>query len=297
MRNGVPLVSIGMPVRNCQGTLDAAVRSIVQQTFTDWELLLIDDGSTDDTLAIARRYRDPRIRLTSESNSLGLAVRLNEAIAASRGGLFARMDGDDIAYPWRFERQVECLERNPDVVLTGAAVVVFGRAGVALGKRTAEGAHEAICATPRAGFGIVHPTFVGRLGWFRRWQFEPGAGPCCDQDLLLRAYTESRFTNVPAILLGYREESIRLRRLLAYRLRFSRSLLRRYGKSNRLLALRSAAAQAAKGLVDCIAVCSGLKYRLLQHRAQPLTPEEREEWDCVWNSVHSAEGLAGRIRE
>src|SRR5512135_1398022 len=115
-----PLVSIGMPVRNNEATLALAIRSILEQTYTNWELLLIDDGSSDGTLRVMRGFTDERIRIFSDGLSLGLPDRLNQAIDASRGEYFARMDGDDVSYPRRLGRQVDYLRHHPQVDLVGA---------------------------------------------------------------------------------------------------------------------------------------------------------------------------------
>ncbi len=94
-----PLVSIGMPVFNCEKTLRATVASILNQDYGNWELIIIDDGSSDMTLDTARSFTDPRIRVVPGAGNLCLPARLNEAVGLSRGKYFARMDGDDISYP------------------------------------------------------------------------------------------------------------------------------------------------------------------------------------------------------
>ena len=170
-----PVVSIAMPVRNCERTLKLAVESILAQTYRSWELLLIDDGSSDGTVEIARSFQDSRIIVYSDGMARGLVARLNQAIALSRAKYFARMDGDDVAYPERLERQLAYLESHPDVDLIGAAILVFGQDGTPLGKRAVRPDHEAICSTPASGFGLAHPTYVGRLEWFRR-HWVPRAG-------------------------------------------------------------------------------------------------------------------------
>lgn len=287
MDDSYPLISIGMPVRNCQGTLPSAMRSLLMQTYSHWELLLIDDGSSDQTLEIAQRFADPRIRVYSDGESQGLSARLNQSIAMAQGKYFARMDGDDVAYPERLERQVSYLEQHPDVDLVGAWVMVFGPAGTPLGKRAGPETHIAICARPFAGFPIAHPTYVGRLEWFRRYRYRNEAIRCEDQDLLLRSYCFSRFANVPKILLGYREEGIDLKKILTGRWFFAKALAREFRRQQRPgLAIRAVWEQVMKAVLDCVAVGSGLNYRLLRHRAQPITNIERREWERVWASVN-----------
>lgn len=285
-----PLVTIGMPVRNCQGTLPLAIRSLFLQTYRHWELLIIDDGSTDQTLAVARSFADPRIKIFADGNWLGLAARLNQAIASSCGKYFARMDGDDVAYPGRLECQVRYLEEHSEIDLVGAQVVVFRSHGILLGKRTGPEKSDTICARPYAGFPMVHPTYVGRLEWFQRHRYKKEIIGALheDQELLLRTYRFSRFANVPEILLGYREERLDLKKMLRGRLYFARAAIREFSRQRRpLLSVCAVFSQASKALLDCAAVFSGLGYRLLRHRAQPLTMTEHKEWEEVWKQLNS----------
>jgi glycosyltransferase involved in cell wall biosynthesis len=281
-----PLVSIGMPVRDCYETLSPAINSLLAQTYLNWELLLIDDGSSDNTLQLARHFADPRITTYSDGEQKGLPARLNQAISMSQGKYFARMDGDDVAYPARLERQVDYLEKHPGVDLVGAWVIVFGQEGAALGKRTGPEAHAQICAKPFAGFPIVHPTYFGHLEWFRRHRYNEMMLKSQDQDLLLRSYRSSCFANLPEILLGYREERIHLKKILAGRWHFALALAREFSLQGRLyLAVRSVLEQTSKAMLDCIAVSSGLNYGLLRHRARPITDAERRKWAGVWQLV------------
>lgn len=281
-----PLVSVGMPVKNCRDTLRLSVRSLLAQTYRDWELLLIDDGSSDNTLQIARQFDDSRIKIFSDGKNQGLSSRLNQAVELSQGQYFARMDGDDIAYPTRLERQTHYLELHPEVDLLGSWVIVFGSGGTPLGKRAGPETHDAICAKPFAGFPIAHPTYVGHLDWFQRYRFNETLYRSQDQELLLRSYRFSRFANVPEILLGYRENRIDLRKALTGRGYFVRSLYAEFRRQKRFgLAIRAVVEQILKAIVDSIAIGSGLNYRMLDHRAQPITSAERDDWEYIWRLV------------
>jgi len=284
-----PLVSIGMPVRNCQETLQPALRSVLAQTFRDWELLLINDGSSDGTLKIAQQFKDPRIKIYHDGNFKGITTRLNQAIAMSQGQYFARMDGDDVAYPERFERQVNYLDQRRDIDLVGAWMIIFGPNGIPFGKRTDPETHADVCAKPFARLRISHPTFVGRIGWFSRYGYRQEAIRCEDQDLLLRSYRFTQFANVPEILLGYREEGIHLKKVLTGRRFWSCCLFREFLQQRRPdVAVRAVMEQIAKAFLDCIAVGTGLNYRLLRHRALPITEGDRQRWLKVWGSVNSS---------
>jgi glycosyltransferase involved in cell wall biosynthesis len=122
-----PLVTVAMPVFNAGRHLRPAVISIILQTFTDWELLVIDDGSSDGAVDDILDLDDARIRILRDGSNRGLAARLNEAIDLARGHYFARMDQDDISYPERLARQVDMLEQSPalDLCAVRCAAINF----------------------------------------------------------------------------------------------------------------------------------------------------------------------------
>lgn len=203
-----PLVTVAMPVFNGGKHLKLAVLSILGQTFTDWELLIFDDGSSDGAVENILDLNDPRIRILRDGLNRGLAARLNEAIDLARGRYFARMDQDDIAYPERLARQIAMLEENPELDLVAVRCAAIGVDDKLVGALPYALAHEEVCATPWKGFYLAHPTWMGRMEWFRQHRYAtPGPYFCEDQELLLRSYRNSRFATVPEILLAYRVRS------------------------------------------------------------------------------------------
>ena len=113
----MPRISIIMGIYNCADTLGEAIDSILAQTYTDWKLIMCDDGSVDDTYSVAQRYvrqfSDKMVLLKNDHN-MGLNYTLNHCLSAADGELIARMDGDDIALPQRFEREVAFLDAHPE---------------------------------------------------------------------------------------------------------------------------------------------------------------------------------------
>lgn len=282
-----PLLTVAMSMRNAQATIALSVQSLLDQTFRDWELILVDDGSQDASVEIVRGFADSRIRLMVEPESRGLPTRLNQAIDAARGRYFARMDADDVCYPERFARQIAFLEVNPEVDLLGAAAVVFADGGVAKGKLPLRLSHDEICSRPLSGFYLPHPTWLGRTVWFRRYRYDVVATKSQDQDLLLRSYEDSRFACLPDILLGYRQNGVSLRNVLVSRWHYSAALLRHGHRTGRMGRVHLAVLeQIAKGLFDSLAVGAGLTRLLLGHRAQSITSAEAEMWRIVWNSLN-----------
>ncbi|MHB1143148.1 MAG: glycosyltransferase family 2 protein [Sulfuricaulis sp.] len=276
-----PLVSIGMPVFNSEKTLAPAIRSILNQTYRDWELLIVDDGSTDRSLQIAQGFRDARIRVIAGGERRGIAVRLNQLVAAGRGKYFARMDGDDIAFPARIERQVSHLEAHPEIDLLGAAVIVFRNDGSLAGRMPVEQSHAAICARPCSGFYLPHPTWMGRRAWFARHGYDESASGAEDQHLLFRTYPTSRFACLSEILLGYREDRRSLKRMLARRHVFLRALLR-HAMENRMygIAARLLVTQVAKAGADVLNLVFGI--RRMRNRLLEVDDATRETWADMW---------------
>jgi glycosyltransferase involved in cell wall biosynthesis len=278
-------VSVALPVRNARATLALALRSIQRQTFSEWELLVLDDSSSDGSkeLALDWAERDPRIRVLDPNGPSGLASRLNQAVKEARGEFIARMDADDVAYPQRLQRQLEYLDADPATNLVGTSMLVFGKHGEARGVRWAPPSHEGICSRPPGSLPLFHPTWFGRSEWFHLHGYRPSARRCEDQEMLFRARRTSRFANLPEPLLGYREDRLRLRSVLMGRASFARTLassaIRGEGVREAVAAIGG---QTAKGLLDLLAVSTRLESQLLQHRARPAPAEAVADWARVW---------------
>ena len=124
-------ISILMGLYNCAETLDEAIASIQAQTYTEWELILCDDGSADDTYNKAKIHaeKDKRIILIKNDCNQGLNITLNNCLAKATGDYIARMDGDDICVPERFEKQVSFLENNPEYAIVSSGMFMFDKSG------------------------------------------------------------------------------------------------------------------------------------------------------------------------
>jgi glycosyltransferase involved in cell wall biosynthesis len=200
-----PLVSVGMPVYNAGDYLRKAVLSIRSQTFTHWELLIIDDGSTDQAMQTIKDLVDPRIRIFRDGTNRGLAARLNEAMTLARGHYFARMDQDDVSFPERFARQLEALQQNPQLDVVAARAITIDENDRMSGLFPYAISHQEIGARPWRGFYFPHPTWMGKIEWFRKYRYaSPAPYFCEDQELLLRSYLHSQFATVDEVLFGYR---------------------------------------------------------------------------------------------
>lgn len=126
MTSSVPLVTVLMPVYNAAPYLEQAIRSILEQTFEDFEFLIINDGSKDASGEIIQSFKDKRIVFINHEKNSGIVVTLNEGLTAARGKYIARMDNDDISLPRRFEEQIAFMESHPEVGVCGTAFAAFG---------------------------------------------------------------------------------------------------------------------------------------------------------------------------
>lgn len=284
------LVTVGLPMYNAARTLRTAVASVLWQSHANLELLLIDDGSRDETWVLASAFRDRRIRLLRNDRNRGLAWTLNRAIDEARGVLFARMDADDICYPERLAQQVAYLAREPRVDLLGTRAIAFRDDGSPRGLLPFRPDHAAICARPWATIPMPHPTWMGRIAWFRRHRYrQPEPVRAEDQELLLRARMTSCYACLPEVLLGYRHDAFSLRRQLRARRSLAAVHWRTHAGAGQLpLALLAVGFQAMKTAADAVAALPGLSSLYFSRFSESLAADDRSAWAQVWQRAGAA---------
>lgn len=254
-----PAVSILLPAWNAERTLAVALRSLLNQTFENFEIILLDDGSTDDTLRVARDVGDPRLRIVGHGRRLGLARQLNQGIDLARGRYIARMDADDVCFPERLARQVAFLDASPTVDLVGCRAVVFRDDGAVVGLLPFAQTHEALCAQLWRGIPLPHPGWMGRREWFARYRYcLPEVMRAEDQELLLRSHADSRFACINEVLLGYRQGGFNLRKTLVARRALLTAQLKYFVRQGQIpYALGALGLTAARVIVDLLAALPG----------------------------------------
>jgi glycosyltransferase involved in cell wall biosynthesis len=192
-----PLVSVGIPFLNCDKCLFDSIRSIFAQTFQDWELILVDDGSTDGSLELAQSIDDPRVRvLPPDVKNKGLAARLNQIVQAARGEFIARMDADDLCHPERFAAQVEFFKNHPDVDVVGTSSYVLDNHRQPMQKMIVFETHQEIFKDKFRFVSVIHPSIMAKSQWFRRFPYDASLIRCQDYELWLRSCNDSVFANV-----------------------------------------------------------------------------------------------------
>ena len=274
-----PLVTIGLPVYNTGPLLRDTLRSIFAQTLTDWELIALDDGSTDGSGEALAELRDPRVRVFHEVENRGLAARLNFIHANARGRYIARMDADDLMHPERLARQIAFLEPRPDVDVVGCGLVALGRDLEPRGSRSFPAEHEQVMQGPLLAPQLCHATVVARAEWWRRYRYNEQNRGCEDLELWLEAHRDSCFANLPDLLYYYCEyASFSLPKYLRSRAHVA-SLAWRVHDHGRLCAAADIAGHFARGGVYLAASALGMQDRLIARRSAPLTDAQYKE--CV----------------
>jgi glycosyltransferase involved in cell wall biosynthesis len=286
MNVGKPTVSVLMPVYNCASTVSEAVASIVAQTFADWELIVIDDGSTDETLEVISKFSDSRIRVIEGRINKRLPARLNEAVALSTGKFIARMDGDDISYPERLRLQVDFLQSWPDVDLIGGSILIFDSNSSATGVRRAKLTHQEIIGSALRQSTLAHVTWCGRRDWFVRNPYNDRLSHAQDRELLTRTRRTSRFAAIPEILVGVREGSVTSKKQIPARKQLFKTFIREgLRQRSAAMLLISAPLELVKLGIDLAAIRSGLGYRMLKHRVPRIEPAEAKRWTEILRRV------------
>jgi glycosyltransferase involved in cell wall biosynthesis len=205
----VPRVSVLMSVYNGERFLINSVESILEQTFPDFEFLIIDDGSTDSTWEILEKYADKeaRIILVRNEKNIGLTRSLNKGLALARGEYLARQDADDISLPQRLEMQVKFLDAHPEVSLVGTGMEIIDENGKILALHQPPTDHESIAAELLIKNNSVgHSTVMARLDILKELRGYNERLPYAqDYDLWWRLCRKRKIANLPEILVKWRD--------------------------------------------------------------------------------------------
>lgn len=220
-------VSVLMGIYNCEKTLSEAIDSIINQTFEDWELIICDDGSTDNSYSIAEQYKKQykeKIVLISNHKNCGLNITLNNCLKVAKGQYIARMDGDDISEPTRFQEEVDFLDLHPEYAIVSTQMIYFDDNGkFKIGHQSGEpllsdfAKQTPFCHAPCMVKKEAYLAVNGYAVTNTRLRVE-------DWDLWIRMYEKGfRGFNIPKPLYWMRDDRNAIRRRkLKYRLNESR---------------------------------------------------------------------------
>lgn len=211
--NAPPKVTVFIPVYNREKYIAAAIESVLAQSFTDFELLLIDDGSTDNSVKVVRSYTDPRVRLVCNEGHWGIPRTRNHGLHLARGEYIAMLDSDDCAYPSRLEKQVAFLDRHRDYAVVGSWAVEMDEQGRPLRgiKRLPVSPGD---LQSRLLFRTCyhHSSIMARTAVLQEYGYRPQFAVSSDFDLFVRLAGKHKLDNLPDILLRRRVHPGRITR-------------------------------------------------------------------------------------
>jgi len=198
------MITIAIPFFNGEKYLELAIQSVLAQTYKDWKLILVDDGSTDSSLEIANKYAktDDRITVYSDGENKNLGYRLNQIPSLVNTKYLARMDADDIMHPKRIEKQLEILEANPEIDVLGTNAYSINEHNEVEGIRLAVDLENPVVIDCKS---FIHPTIMAKTEWFRNNPYDVQAVRVEDYELWYRTREHSVFKVLTEPLFFYRE--------------------------------------------------------------------------------------------
>lgn len=202
-------ISIGIPFYNAEIYLADAIKSVLKQSYENWELILVNDGSKDNSLDIANKYAelDSRIRVINDGKNKKLPARLNQLVLESSGYYIARMDADDIMHHERLERQFKFLEENQNYDLVSTGLLSIDNNNKVKGFRGVDCLYDDFSHI-NLSYPITHPSVMARKSWYERNHYSEEFPRAEDFELWTRAIANNDFKMavLPDLLLFYREE-------------------------------------------------------------------------------------------
>ena len=279
--NSPSLVSVLLPVFNAGKFLLPAVLSIIHQTYSEWELILIDDGSSDGWIKSIEELNHPQIFIYRNKKNIGLAASLNRAIHLASGKYFARMDADDLAFTNRLELQVKFLEENLDIDLLASRVLCFNqKTKEVLGYLPFLEFHEEISQKAFSGIHMPHPSWMGRREWFLAHHYLiPEVIRAEDQELLLRALPTSRYAALPETLLAYSYNKQSLERLIKTRYSLLKAQLRIFSSQGAWnLYLASCGCFVCKAFLDILRLAPILSFVGMGRKKSEITLDDLSQF-------------------
>ncbi len=203
-----PLISVVMPVYNSEKYIGEAIESVLQQSFRNFEFIIVDDASTDTGTKIIKKYahKDKRIKILYNKKNLGIAETRNKGILKAKGKYIATQDSDDISTPNRFETQFKYLEKNPKVGVVGSYIKIFSKDKKSTSIRKYPEKDKDLRKIIFFVCPIAQPTSMIRREVFEKvGLYDKKYPPAEDLDLWFRIGTEYELANIPKVLLRYRE--------------------------------------------------------------------------------------------
>lgn len=202
-----PLISIIMPVHNAGQFLAPALNSIISQTYTNWELICIDDSSTDSSLSTIKEYQsfEKRIKILQNKKKSGIGYCLNKGLKKAKGEFIARMDADDISLPERFAKQVHLLKTHKDLVACGGQIAMINAKGAIFAHKKFPLDSKTLYSMIMKMVPIQHPLLVAKASVLKSFRYFENLTTGEDVDMLFYLLSKGNISNVDSVIYQYRK--------------------------------------------------------------------------------------------
>ena len=278
-----PLITIAIPIYNAEKHLKESIQSVLNQTYSNFELLLMNDGSSDNSMDIIRSFNDSRITIIDDKTNRGLIYRLNQSIEMARGEYYARMDADDIMLPSRIESQLLYMQKHPTVDVVGSSIITIDDDNNIVGSGYYNGSVEV----------FVHPTVMAKTSWFKQNKYSDWAHRAEDTELWLRTSKSSCFWSLEEPLLFYREFGVPTKKKYIESMKTLLHLYSRYkqyGKSFMWFSKNTILTYVKIFLYICFDFIGCTDY-LIKHRQRKSVPVNMLLSDeDLYRSIHPEDG-------
>lgn len=206
MSSSQPLVSVIMPAYNAESYIEESILSLIHQTYQNWELIIVNDGSTDQTVEIARSFlkKDNRLRLINNETNEGLIVTRNKGLESAKGKYIANLDSDDIALPNRLKKQVAFLEKHQEYVLLGAGCIHIDKEGKKLAEVERNIPNTHLKSLLLFSNYFINSTVMFRTEEVKKVTYQKGFAPAEDYELFSQIGKYGEIGNLPEPLVKYR---------------------------------------------------------------------------------------------
>ncbi len=209
-KSSIPKISVILAVANGMPYLKGAVESILNQTYKNIELIIINDGSVDKTGKYLKGLKDKRVKVIANEKNLGLAASLNLGLKNATGQFIARMDSDDISSRFRLEKQLAFLVKNPKIDLCGSWASIIDENGKRIGTKKTPATHSQIIKSLDWCSPIIHPTFFAKREFYKKLGGYKEAFDFAEEyELLIRGKKNSIYANIAQTLLSFRIQKFR----------------------------------------------------------------------------------------
>ena len=201
----MPKVSVILTVYNRASMVRAAIDSLLAQTFTDFEIVVIDDGSTDGSVGLIKSIDDPRIKLVAHERNLGTPTARNSGLEAASGEYIAWLDSDDLARPKRLQRQVAYLDAHPSIAMVGSSAGAIRSNGRRRWMRQPRpSSHDEIVSMMQFRTPMLQSSIMGRAEILKQYPYRLEFPVCQDLDVFIRLTRDHRVANMPQVLVDRR---------------------------------------------------------------------------------------------